>query len=118
MMDQKRLLAFRHALDGLIESLDAFVRIARLPPGELPSADQTAAAGLLVDRLGAADRYASSRPAGTPNDLAKFDALRSAMKRLDAAYLAYRRQSASPGDASDALARLEAEVAATRHAHA
>jgi protein tyrosine phosphatase (PTP) superfamily phosphohydrolase (DUF442 family) len=109
----QRVLAFRTALDGLIESLDAFVRVSRWGDDEAPPEPLVTAANRLIDRLGTADRLASSRFQGSPVDVAKVTAMRSAMKRLDGAYAAYCRQSAVAEEKKEAAAQLEAEISAT-----
>jgi hypothetical protein len=106
---------FRTAIDGLIESLESIVRLARWSDrdGEAAPEPLVSAASKIVDRLGVADRLASSRFNGPPPDVIRVGAMRDAMKRLDVAYRAYRQRAESPADASDALATLETEIAAT-----
>ena len=62
-----------------------------------------------------ADRLASGAFVGTPADTSKVTAMCSAMKRLDAAYLTYRRHAdrISNPDAA-ASATLEAEIGEVR----
>jgi hypothetical protein len=104
---------FRTATLGLVESLDAVVRVSRWNEGEVKPEPLVAAAAKLLDRLGAADRLAASQFQGPPADVAKVTAMCSAMKRLDAAYLAYCKQSASPAQRAEAATALETEIAAT-----
>jgi hypothetical protein len=103
----------RGALQSLLDSLDATVRIARWQPegGEaIPEPLQKSAAQLL-HRLGAATRLTSGRFVGAPAVVASSEALRSAVRDLDAAYVAYRKhlESAS-ADKREAAVALDAEL--------
>ena len=112
-MRDRRLQVFRTAVDGLIESLDAVVRLSRWNDEEPKPEPLVTAAAKLLDRLGAADRLAASRFNGPAPDVAKVTAMCAVLKRLDAAYLAYCKQIAVPQDTIEAAAALEAEVSAT-----
>jgi protein tyrosine phosphatase (PTP) superfamily phosphohydrolase (DUF442 family) len=112
-MRDQRLRVFRTAVDGLVESLDAFVRLSRWTEGESKPEPLVAAAAKLFERLGAADRLAASQFQGPPADTAKVTAMCSALKRLDAAYLAYCKQGASATHRAEAMTALETEIAAT-----
>lgn len=112
-MRDQRLSVFRAAVDGLIESLDAVVRLSRWSDGEPKPEPLVTAAAKLQDRLGAAERLVASRFAGTANDAAKVTAMCSALKRLDAAHLTYCKQSASKGEKAEATTALESEVSST-----
>ncbi len=112
-MRDQRLRVFRTAVDGLLESLDAVIRLSRWNEAESKPEPLVTAAAKLLDRLGAADRLAASHFNGPATDVAKVTAMRSAMKRLDGAYLAYCKQSSSPAEKADAATALETEVSAT-----
>ena len=112
-MKDQRLKVFRTALDGLIESLDALVRVTRWSDTtEAPPEPLRVAVSKLTDRLGAADRLASSTFVGTPVDTTKVNDWCATMKRLDGAYVAYRKRlDSKPGEAADAAAALESDIA-------
>jgi hypothetical protein len=112
-MRDQRVQVFRTAIDGLLESLESIVRLARWSDEEAAPEPLVSSASKIVDRLGVADRLASSRFNGPPTDVVRVGAMRDAMKRLDVAYRAYRQRAESPDDTSDALATLESEIAAT-----
>src|SRR5258708_27091139 len=114
-MKDNRIKVFRAAIEALLESLDAYVRVERWnEPGEVPEPLHTAATKLL-DRLGAADRLASGVFVGTPADANKVTAMCSAMKRLDPAYVSYRHQvERTPNQEGAAWAALEAEIGEVR----
>jgi hypothetical protein len=114
-MKDQRLKVFRGAIDGLLESLDAFVRVSRwTEPGDPPEPLKSAAAKL-VDRLGTAHRLSSGTFVGTPADTSKVTAMCGAMKRLDAAYVVYRQQLEwSPDQGNTAAGTLEAEIGEVR----
>lgn len=112
-MKDQRLIVFRKAIDTLIESLEAVVRLSRWSGTEPKPEPLVSAAAQLLDRLGAADRLSATKFAGPTADVAKVNAMCAAMKRLDAAYLAYMQQSSSPADRKTAADTLESEVAAT-----
>jgi hypothetical protein len=114
-MKDQRIKVFQAAVEGLLESLDAYARVERWKePGELPEPLQVAATKLM-DRLGTADRLASGVFVGRPADANKVTAMCSAMKRLDAAYVSYRHrvERAANGDAI-ATEALEAEIGEVR----
>src|SRR5580692_9633258 len=110
-MKDQRLKVFRHAVDGVIESLDAFVRVSRWSGVDVPPEPLRAAAAKLVDRLGAADRLSSGTFRGSPADVSKVSAMCVAMKRLDSAYVTYRKRvESTPDQVALAAAALEAEI--------
>ncbi len=113
-MKDHRLTPFRSAVDALIESLDAVIRLSRWTEAEPAPDPLVTSASKLVERLGAADRLVSSRFVGPPTDTSKVATMCAAMKRLDAAYRTYRQQTETfPDRAADATAVLEAEVGTT-----
>jgi hypothetical protein len=114
-MKDQRLKVFRSAIDGLLESLEAFVRVSRWTEPGSPPEPLSLAAGKLVDRLGVADRLSSGKFIGTPTDSNKVAAMCTAMRRLDAAYVAYRQRTERSADADgSASATLEAEIGEVR----
>lgn len=111
-MKDQRLKVFRGALEGLIESLDALVRVSRWSEADAPPDPLRAAAAKLLDRLGTAGRLSSGTFVGTPSDANKVQAMFDTMRRLDAAYVVYRKRvDSSPAQALDAAANLEADIA-------
>jgi hypothetical protein len=102
-----RIVTFRGALESLIESLDATVRIARWEAGgeSIPEPLRHSAAQL-QDRLGSANRLASGKFVGAPAVVATSDAIKEAVRALDAAFVAYRKRS----DRGEAVIELDSEV--------
>jgi hypothetical protein len=114
-MKDQRLQVFRAAVEGLMESLEAYVRVSRWKDAGKPPEPLATAAAKLVDRLGAADRLSSGTFVGTATDANKVTAMCAAMKRLDAAYVAYRqRLEWTPDQETIACATLEAEIGEVR----
>ncbi|HXN34061.1 MAG TPA: hypothetical protein VN894_19475 [Polyangiaceae bacterium] len=113
-MKDQRLKVFRSAVEGVIESLDALVRVSRWKEVEAPPEPLRTAVSKLVDRLGTADRLSSGAFLGSPTDVNKVSAMCTAMKRLDAAYVTYRKRvQSAPEQTSDAASALEVEIAET-----
>jgi hypothetical protein len=114
-MKDSRVTVFKKTLEGLLESLDATLRVTRWTGAEtIPEPLKESAAHLIV-RLGTADRLASSKFNGSPLDVAKVNTMLGAMRRLDAAYVAYNRHSkGSPGEREDAAMTLDAEIHGAR----
>lgn len=112
-MKDQRLKVFRAALDGLVESLDALVRVTRWSDAtEAPPEPLRVAVSKLTERLGTADRLASATFVGNVADTSKVNGWCGAMKRLDGAYVSYRRRLESrPGQEADAAAALETDIA-------
>jgi hypothetical protein len=108
-----RIVSFRGALESLLESLDATVRIARWQPGgeePIPEPLQKSAAQL-VQRLGTARRLASGRFVGAPGVVASSDAIRKSILDLDAAYVAYHKRVESHlADGGEAAIALDSEL--------
>lgn len=110
-MKDQRLKVFRGAIEGVIESLDALVRVSRWTDAEPPPEPLRVAVSKLVDRIGAADRLSSGTFLGSPADVNKVTAMCAAMKKLDAAYVTYRKRvETSPEQTADAAAALEVEI--------
>jgi hypothetical protein len=92
--NDSHMVTFRGALESLLDSLAATVRIARWPQsdgGPVPEALQRSAVQLQV-RLGSATRLASGKFAGSAAALEKSDAIKEAVRDLDAAFVAYRKR--------------------------
>ena len=111
-MKDARVKYYRGALDGLVESLDAVVRIARWddPTEAVPEALRIQASKL-IERLGTANRLVTDTFVGTPTDAVQVNAMRGAIKRLDSAYVTYRQQAEQQSTGSNKAALLlEAEL--------
>lgn len=88
-----RIVTFRGALEALIESLDAEVRIARWQGDDEPVPEPLQqSAARLQDRLGSATRLAAGKFVGAPAVVNTSDAIKEAIQELDAAFVAYRRR--------------------------
>jgi hypothetical protein len=107
-----RIVTFRGALESLIESLDATVRIARWEPSGEPIPEPLVrGAAQLQDRLGSANRLAGGKFVGAPAVVATSDAIREAVQQLDAAFVAYRKRAdGSPDQQHEAAIELDAEL--------
>ena len=107
-----RIATFRGALESLIESLDATVRIARWDAGGEPIPEPLHhSAAQLQARLGAANRLAEGKFVGAPAVVATSDAIRASVRDLDAAFVAYRKRAdGSPGQQDEAAIELDAEL--------
>jgi hypothetical protein len=115
-----RIITFRSALESLIESLDATVRIARWEPrGEPIPEPLRRSAAQLQERLGSANRLAGSRFVGAPAVVATSVAIKEAVQDLDAALVAYRKRAeVSSGEREEAAIELDVEVGRVKlHAH-
>jgi hypothetical protein len=110
--DDARVAVFRDALGGLIDALDATVRVARCTGAEGVPAPLATVAAQLPARLGTANRLARSRFLGSIADAARVEAITAAVRRLDAAYVAYCQGR----DRDLAAATLDAEIVAIRSA--
>jgi hypothetical protein len=113
-----RIVTFRGALEALLESLDATVRVARWQQesggqeggGAVPEPLKKSASQLL-ERLGSATRLASGRFVGTTAIVATSEAIRTAINELDGAYVAYRKQmDSSPTAKDEAALALDSEL--------
>ncbi len=113
-MKDERVNFIKKALDGLIESLDATVRVHRWPDAEPVPEPLKEAASQLIDRLGVADRLSSSKFTGSPADVARVKAMCALMVRLDAAYVLYREKRELPAQSEAAAEALIGEIDAVR----
>ena len=110
-MKDARVTTFRKALEELIDSLDATIRVARWADGESIPDPLKESSSRLLARLGTAHRLAAASFSGTVADVARVSAMRAAMRRLDAAYVAYRQLAAgTPKDRDRAAAALSVEL--------
>jgi hypothetical protein len=112
-MKDQRLQVFRTTIDAVLESLQAVVRLARWTGTEAKPESLVASASKLLERLGTADRLSVARFTGRDADVAKVGAMCAAMKRLDAAYVAYMQSTRTQSDPKSAADTLESEIAAT-----
>ena len=94
----------RGVFDGLVESLDATLRISRWTGTDLVPDPLKSAAAALVDRLGTANRLAADRFAGSPHVVASMVEISGGIKRLDNAYVEFRRSLA--GNPTPTLTQL------------
>jgi hypothetical protein len=90
-MKDSRIIIFRKALDKLVDSLEARVRIERWAESESIPDPLRESAAQLITRLGAANRLAAGRFSGGVADTARVTAIADAVRRLDTAYVAYCR---------------------------
>jgi hypothetical protein len=113
-----RIVTFRGALESLLESLDATVRIARWQQsdgGPVPEALQRSAVQLQV-RLGSATRLASGKFAGTAAVVEKSDAIKEAVRDLDAAFVTYRKRlDGAASERDEAALELDAVLGRVKH---
>ena len=103
-MNDQRVTAFRNALNSLVESLDATVRVARWSGPEAIPAPLETTASRLLDHLGSANRFAADRYSGAPPVVACMTAMSAATKILDKAYVEYRRHLDAGKDELDRAA--------------
>ena len=94
-MKDKRIVVFRKALEELVESLEATLRLANWDEADIAPDPLKDSASRLVARLGTTDRLAAGVFKGTTADSARVDQLTGAMRRLGNAYLGYRKQASS-----------------------
>jgi hypothetical protein len=112
-MKDARVAAYRSALESLMTSMDAAVRIARWTeaPDAIPAPLQKAASAL-DERLAAATKLAESKVVGAPQVTARINAMSECIRRLDEAYKAYRTEiTDAPGTDAEAALALDAAIA-------
>jgi hypothetical protein len=112
-MKDRRIEVFRTATFALIESLDAVVRLARWRETESTPEPLRVAAGKLIERLSATNRLAGGTFNGTTADTTRVTKMCATMKRLDAAYVTYRKEAVASPDAAAAALELEVGAAST-----
>src|SRR6185312_4052198 len=110
-MKDQRIPALRRALDALLESLEATMRVKGWAGSdEIPDPLRNTAARL-VERLGTADRLSAFTPRSSALDAERVQAMTAAIKRLDAAYVAFRQAvERTPASLESALASLREEI--------
>lgn len=108
-MKDKRVLVFRKSLEDLVESLEATVRVAEWDGAETVPEPLKDSASKLMTRLGTADRLAAGVFKGTIADVARVTSMTSAMRRLETAYVAYRKRL----DTTPERAKAAEELVAT-----
>lgn len=106
-MSDIRVRVFSRAVDDLVASLEALLRLARWVETEPRPEPLLRAASKLPDRIVAAQRLFTEPFIGPPADMIKVDVLCGKLRRLDAAYKAYDSQVGS----AEAAAALEIEIA-------
>ena len=109
-MNDSRVLVFRKTLEGLLESLEATIRVERWTGSDAVPTPLKQSAAQLNDRLGAANRLAAGRFTGSIADAARVGAIAGAVRRLDAAYVAFCQGR----DREVAARTLDAEILETR----
>ena len=110
-MKDQRVPFIRRALDGVLESLEATLRVKRWTAAEDIPEPLKKAATRLVERLGTADRLAATAFRGTPQDVGRVEAMVTAIRRLDAAYVAFRQSlDRKPDDLEAAAVALTEEI--------
>lgn len=92
-MKDRRVVVLRGALDALLESLDATLRTSSWPGSEAVPEPLQRASALLLDRLGTANRLAHGKFTGPSIVVAALDSICSAIRRLDGAFVEYRKSS-------------------------
>ena len=114
-MKDQRVVFLRKAFDGLLESLDATLRIARWSGTESVPEPLQLAATQLLDRLGAANRLAAGKFAGSPVVVSSMTAISTGIQRLDLAFVDFRRTIAGTAAQKEESAQaLDAELDAVR----
>ena len=113
-MKDQRVEQFRKALESLVESLEADVRIGRWEGPDAIPEPLKKCASRLEERLAAANRMTSDHFVGSPAVVASLSAMCDAARRLDAAYIESRKGAASPDRASDAAMTLSREIDAVK----
>lgn len=110
-MKDKRVMVFRKSLEELVESLEATLRLARWDGAEIVPEPLRESASKLVARLGVADRMAAGVFKGNIADVARVKSMTDAMRRLETAYVSYRKKvEGPPNDSGKAREELIATL--------
>ena len=110
-MKDQRVVFLRGVLEGLVESLDATLRISRWSDAEAIPEPLKVAAAQLVDRLGTANRLAAGKFNGSPVVVNAAAAMSAAIQRLDTAFVEFRRTlGGTPAQKDEGVLALEAEL--------
>jgi Zn-dependent M16 (insulinase) family peptidase len=88
-MRNKRIQVFQQSLEELVESIDATLRLSSWDVAEAVPEPLKESASKLMARMAVSDRLVSGVFNGNSRDAAHVRMLTDAMRRLDAAYLAY-----------------------------
>lgn len=117
-MKDQRIPGLRRALDALLLSLEATLRVRGWAgPDEIPEPLRSAA-GRLIERLQTADRLSGFTPSTSGLDTARVRAMSSAVRRLDAAYVAFRRSvEHTPASVETAMTSLRDEIDVVKGGH-
>jgi hypothetical protein len=109
-MKDQRIPLLRRALDALLDSLEATMRVKGWKGTEDAPEPLRKSADRLLERLGSADRLAAIS-VRDEQDMKRVAAMTSAIRRLDAAYVAFHQATkTAPANTDTAIATLREEV--------
>lgn len=110
-MKDQRIAHYRAAFDSLAEALSATARVCRWEGPESAPEHLRQTATKVFDRLGTANRLTTGNLVGRPDVVARLTRIRTAIQRLDTAYVEYRRsETRTPAERAQAAATLELEI--------
>jgi hypothetical protein len=110
-MKDQRAASFLSALESLMDSLDATVRLKRWNSAEEIPGPLRSSADKLVERLGAANRLAAGKFVGAAVVAKRVSAMCDAIRRLDTAYVSYRKRiDTTPAQSEEAVLALDEEL--------
>jgi hypothetical protein len=110
-MKDQRIPALRRALDALLESIEATLRVKSWAGSDEIPEPLRNTAERLIERLGTADRLSSFTPRSGALEAERVQAMSAAIRRIDAAYVAFREAlERAPASAESALASLREEI--------
>jgi hypothetical protein len=112
-MNDTRVKALREALEGLVEAMDATVRVERWEPGESIPEPLRQCAAELPRRLERAKQLSAAQSTSSAADAAAVEAMRTALSRLSASYDAYEASAATQSRRIASMT-LEQEMGQTR----
>ena len=111
MLKDSRPRSIRRTLDGVLESLDATIQVRRWSAAEPVPDTLRSVAARLLEHLGAAERLMSREFRGTPQDEKRVVSMTRAIKKLDTAFVAFRRSlERAPTEADAASQVLASEI--------
>jgi hypothetical protein len=114
MMD-KRVAYRRDVLEGLLDSLEATMRLARWPEAEAVPPALKSSAATLSERLGVANRLTNDQVQGAPTAKKAMEEISKAIRYLDGVYVEYRKSmGGSPAEQLEGAGQLEAGIARVR----
>jgi superfamily I DNA/RNA helicase len=117
-MKDQRIPALRRALDAVLVSLEATLRVRSWSGTDEIPEPLRGAAERLIERLRTADRLSKFTPATSALDAARAQAMSAAVRRLDAAYVAFHQASQSaPASAERAITALRDEIDLVKEGH-